>query len=139
MCGGAIIGDDELISDIGNIVDIDNKNYEYFNFLPYAILVQRGGKIVFANDELRKLLHCSDESVLGKSIVSLLQLKSDAIFSDSINESFKVIEGEHKIKDFQSNIIDVDIKCNIKQLNNCWYEFLYLEIQLLRRKSTLML
>lgn len=30
MCGGAIIGDDELISDIGNIVDIDNKNYEYF-------------------------------------------------------------------------------------------------------------
>lgn len=135
MCGGAIIGDDELISDIGNIVDIDNKNYEYFNFLPYAILVQRGGKIVFANDELRKLLHCSDESVLGKSIVSLLQLKSDAIFSDSINESFKVIEGEHKIKDFQSNIIDVDIKCNIKQLNNCWYEFFVLRDTTIKKKK----
>lgn len=135
MCGGVIIGDDELISDIGNIVDIDNKNYEYFNFLPYAILVQRGGKIVFANDELRKLLHCSDESVLGKSIVSLLQLKSDAIFSDSINESFKVIEGEHKIKDFQSNIIDVDIKCNIKQLNNCWYEFFVLRDTTIKKKK----
>ncbi len=135
MYGGVIISDDESISDIGNIVDIDNKNYEYFNFLPYAILVQRGGKIIFANDELRKLLHCSDESMLGKSIVSLLQLKCDAVPSDAINESFKVIEGEYKIKDFQSNIIDVDIKCNIKQLNNCWYEFFVLRDTTIDKKK----
>ncbi|GLC30556.1 sensor histidine kinase [Clostridium omnivorum] len=122
MYGGVTI-DDELLSDIGNITYIDNKNYECFSFLPDAILVQRDGKVVFANDELRKLLHCNDGAILGKSILSLLQLKSDVVLSNSINKSFKVVEGEYKIKDFQSNTIDVDIRRSVKQLNNCWYEF----------------
>jgi hypothetical protein len=37
MCDGITVNNDELFSDIKNISDIDNKNYEYFNFLPYAI------------------------------------------------------------------------------------------------------
>lgn len=135
MYDGVTTNDDELLSDIGNIADIDNKNYEYFSFLPYAILVQREGKVVFANDELRKLLHCNDGAILGKSIFSLLQLKSDVVLSNSINESFKVVEGEYKIKDFQSNIIDIDIKCSIKQLNNCWYEFFILRDTTIEKKK----
>lgn len=123
MCDGFAAGNDKLLSDIE---DIDNKSYEYFNFLPYAILVQRDGKIIFVNDELRKLLHCNDGFILGKSIMSLLQLEHDMVPSNSINEPLIVIEGEYKIKDFRSNIIDVDIKCNNKQLNNYWYEFIVL-------------
>ncbi|MBK1813513.1 PAS domain S-box protein [Clostridium sp. YIM B02505] len=120
MCDGTSVDNDELVFGVESMSDIGNKGYEYFNFLPYATLVQRDDKIVFANDELRKLLHCKDQSILGKSIISLLQLERDRELSNSIDKPF---EGEYKIKDFKSNIIDVDIKCNIKQINNCWYEF----------------
>jgi PAS domain S-box-containing protein len=123
MRDGVILGNDELLSDAQNIVDIGNIGYEYFNFLPYAILVQRDGIIVFGNDELRKLLHCNDECILGKSLISLLKIEQDMGLMSSINEAFKAPEGEYKISDFQSNIIDIDIKCNKRQLNNCWYDF----------------
>ncbi|GKU27392.1 sensor histidine kinase [Clostridium folliculivorans] len=126
MRDGVTVDNDELLSDVENIVDRGNESYEHFNFLPYAVLIQRDGKVIFANTELRKLLHCNDGSILGKSVVSLLQLERDSEISNSIGEPFGVVEGEYKIKDFASNIFDVDIKCNIKQINSCWYEFFVL-------------
>jgi hypothetical protein len=48
------MSNDELPSGVQTVVDIDNKNYEYFNFLPYAILVQRDGKLFLATMSCEK-------------------------------------------------------------------------------------
>ena len=103
-----------------NETDMINKNYEYLSYLPSAVLIQKDGKIIYANDETLKLLKCDSEWIIGKSVLSLIHSESDILVNNF------AIEGDYKIKDFHSNLIDINIRCNNKQIDNSFTEFFVL-------------
>jgi PAS domain S-box-containing protein len=114
---------DGEISELPDIKDINNSdnvyldvNLDCLDFVPSPVLVQRNGIIIYVNEEFRKLLHVDNQSVLGKSLLELLNIK----------ESLEITDGEYKIKDFQSREIDIEVRCNSRVLGGMDYKFITL-------------
>lgn len=114
--------DNTKFTDNEKKINSDNTKFECLNFLPDAVLVQKDGRVIYANDELYNILLYNN--ILGKSVIELLKLEEEIEVSDDINIQHNIRDGEYKIKNFQSDLIDVDIKSNIKQLEGSLYEFI---------------
>jgi PAS domain S-box-containing protein len=94
-------------------------NYKFIDFLPDAVLILLDEKIVYVNDELRKLLQYKNkEDILGKSFLDLVV--------DTFEDTHSVRNGEYKIKDFQSNLLYVEVRCKTKHIEDKRYEFITL-------------
>jgi PAS domain S-box-containing protein len=92
-------------------------NYNFIDFLPDAVLVQMDGKIIYVNEELLKLLKCKGkESIIGKSFL-------DLVVQTQQNKALDSLEGSYSVKDFQSNILDLDVRCKIKFIEKREYQF----------------
>jgi PAS domain S-box-containing protein len=111
-----------------NATRINNNNYEVnfqnFNYLPYAVLVQKDGIIVYGNDELAKLLRYKDNLIIGKPVSEVFLPDICQGIKASFEDNTHIRNGHYKINDFESKVIHIDIKGSTRQIGGYIYEFI---------------
>ncbi|MBK1811122.1 PAS domain-containing sensor histidine kinase [Clostridium sp. YIM B02505] len=122
--------------------DKDNKllnlDFNCFDYIPTAILVQRDDEIVYANKVLLKIFQCDYQWILGKSVYKLLQVEDDKGINAQVQQCFNIKDGEYKIKKPKGDEIEIELKVNDEKLGDSTFLFLTVrDISIERREYEL--
>lgn len=93
---------------------IFNLDFNCFNYIPSAIVVQKDNEIVYVNEPLLKIMECDYQWILGKSIYKLLEEENDKAFINQMKKQLTLADGEYKIKNPKGNEIYIELKCKDK-------------------------
>ncbi|GFP75785.1 PAS domain-containing sensor histidine kinase [Clostridium fungisolvens] len=106
------------------ILDFD---FNSFNYIPSAIIVQKNNKIVYVNEPLLEIIECDYDWILGTSINELIGKENNKVSINQMKKRLTIEDGEYKIKSPRGNEIYIELKCKAERFEDS--TFLFVDIR----------